>query len=91
MNAIRNLSTKITVAAGLAMASGLSMAQTATGFDAVLDAIDLSGVATKVGALAVVVVGIALVFKAPTLLVVGIGISWRTQRTGTIIMLDCWG
>ena len=37
----------------------------ATGIDAVLDSIDLSGLGTKVAALAVVIVGIALVFKGP--------------------------
>ncbi len=45
--------------------SAAAQAQTATGFDAVLDAVDLSGVSTKIAALAVIVVGIALVFKGP--------------------------
>lgn len=38
-----------------------------TGIDAVLDAVDLSGIATKVSAAALVIVGIALVFKGPAL------------------------
>jgi len=45
-----------------------ALAQTSTGgVDAALDAVDLSGVATKVGAAALLIVGIALVFKGPDL------------------------
>ena len=40
---------------------------TGSGVDASLDAVDLSGVATKVGAAALLIVGIALVFKGPDL------------------------
>lgn len=36
-----------------------------TGFDTIIDSVDLSGVSAKVVALAVIVVGIALVFKGP--------------------------
>lgn len=38
-----------------------------TGIDATLDAVDLSGIAVKVGAAALVIVGIALAFKGPAL------------------------
>jgi hypothetical protein len=57
---------KLMLATGIAMSSAIASAQT-TGFDAVLDAVDLAGVATKIGALAVLIVGIALVFKGPDL------------------------
>ncbi|MDR7377637.1 hypothetical protein J2X19_002316 [Rhodoferax ferrireducens] len=48
----------------LGLASG---AHAAGEFDAVLDAVDLSGIATKIGALALVVVTVALIFKGPDL------------------------
>lgn len=38
-----------------------------TGINEVLDAVDLSGISAKVGAAALVIVAIALVFKGPTL------------------------
>lgn len=72
-NAVKQLAArgyqKATVGAGLAVSSALSFAQTATptGVDAALDAVDLSGVAVKVGAAALVIVAIALVFKGPDL------------------------
>ena len=39
----------------------------ATGIDAMLDAVDLSGISTKVAAAGLLIVGIALVFKGPAL------------------------
>lgn len=51
---------------GLVASSAIASAQTATdGISSALDAVDLSGVATKVGAAALIVVAVALVFKGP--------------------------
>lgn len=50
-------------------ATGAAMAMTAShaaGMDDLFDAVDVSGIATKVTALAVVIVGIALVMKGPS-------------------------
>ncbi len=50
-------------------ATGMAMAVTAShaaGLDDLFDAVDVSGIATKVTALAVVIVGIALVMKGPS-------------------------
>ena len=50
-------------------ATGMAMAVTAShaaGMDDLFDAVDVSSVATKVTALAVVIVGIALVMKGPS-------------------------
>lgn len=50
-------------------ATGAAMAMTAShaaGLDELFDAVDVSGIATKVAALAVVIVGIALVMKGPS-------------------------
>lgn len=52
-----------------AAAAGMAMAVTAShaaGIDDLFDAVDVSGIATKVTALAVVIVGIALVMKGPS-------------------------
>jgi len=52
-----------------AAATGAAMAVTAShaaGMDDLLDSIDLSSTATKIGALALVIVGIALVMKGPS-------------------------
>lgn len=52
-----------------AAAAGMTMAVTAShaaGIDDLFDAVDVSGIATKVTALAVVIVGIALVMKGPS-------------------------
>lgn len=70
-NAVRQLAvrgyTKLAVGTGLAVSTVIASAQTApsTGISAALDAVDLSGVAVKVGAAALVVVGVALLFKGP--------------------------
>lgn len=42
-------------------------AQAVGGIEAAVDAVDLSGLATKVGAAALLIVGIALVFKGPAI------------------------
>jgi len=50
-------------------ATGMAMAVTAShaaGMDDLFDAVDVSSVSTKVTALAVVIVGIALVMKGPS-------------------------
>lgn len=62
----RNLARKYgakAAAAGMAMAVSASHA---AGIDDLFDAVDVSGIATKVTALAVVIVGIALVMKGPS-------------------------
>ena len=63
---MRNIARKLFVAA--TVATGTVMAHAAgSGADAALDAVDLSGISTKVGAAALLIVGIALVFKGPDL------------------------
>ena len=62
-NPIKNTLALISVA----LMSGLASAQTATGVDAALDAVDLSGIVTKVAAAGLVIVAIALAFKGPDL------------------------
>jgi hypothetical protein len=47
--------------------SALTFAQSTDGITAALDSVDLSGVSTKVGAAALLIVGIALVFKGPAI------------------------
>lgn len=42
-------------------------AQAAGGIDAALDAVDLSGIAVKIAAAGLLIVGIALAFKGPDL------------------------
>jgi len=64
-NIVRKYGAKAGTAATLAAGTVMAHAADSTGYGAVLDSIDLSGVATKVGALAIVIVGIALVFKGP--------------------------
>lgn len=65
-NTMKRYGAKI-AAAGVALSlSGAAMAQ-ATGIDAVLAAVGLSGIETTVTALALVIVAIALVFKGPDL------------------------
>lgn len=60
--------TRAVVGAGLLASSMLASAQsTPTGIDSILDAVDLSGITTKVVAMGLLIVGIALVFKGPDL------------------------
>jgi hypothetical protein len=61
----RKIATMATVGTGLAMSSMLARAQSTDPISTVLDSIDLSGVATKIAAVALLIVGIALVFKGP--------------------------
>jgi len=65
LNTARNLLALATVA----VVSGVANAQAAggSGIDATLDAVDLSGIATKVAAAALVIVAIALAFKGAPL------------------------
>lgn len=65
--ATRDTYAKVAAVLVLALAGVSAHAQAATGIDAMLDAVDLSGIATKVGAAGLVIVGIALVFKGPAL------------------------
>ncbi len=51
---------------GLVLAP-MAMAQSTTPIDTILDAVSLDGISTKLVALGVLVVGIALVFKGPDL------------------------
>lgn len=53
--------------AGLALASVSSHAAGGTSIDSLFDEIDLSGVAAKITALAVLIVGIAFVMKGPSI------------------------
>lgn len=59
----RKFGAKAVAATGMAMAVTASQA---AGMDDLFDAVDVSSVATKVTALAVVIVGIALVMKGPS-------------------------
>lgn len=66
---VRNLGHKLaalTLTAPFVVSNAFAQA-TGGGIDDALDAVDLTGIATKVGAAAVVIVGIALVFKGPSL------------------------
>ena len=66
MTLARKYGAKITVASTALFCAAMSHAAgEASGITAALDAVDLSGVATKVGAAALLIVGIALVFKGP--------------------------
>lgn len=63
---VRNTAAKFAAASVAGLVAVQAHAQS-TGLDAVLDAVDLSGIATKVGAAGLVIVAIALVFKGPAL------------------------
>lgn len=64
-NAARKYGAKIAAGTTVLVLSGVTMAQTTDGISAALGAVDLSGVGTKVGAAALLIVGIALMFKGP--------------------------
>ncbi|MGJ7530411.1 hypothetical protein [Variovorax sp. GB1P17] len=68
-NVARKFGAKVAVAVMTApfLMVGHAQAAGGDGIGAALDAVDLSGVATKVGAAALVIVAIALVFKGPSL------------------------
>lgn len=61
-----NLYLRAGVATTMALASAGAFAQATTISD-ILDEVDLSGIGTKVGAAALVIVGVALLFKGPSL------------------------
>ncbi|MEC5213390.1 hypothetical protein RCH06_001936 [Polaromonas sp. CG_9.5] len=70
MKNVRTLSRKYGAKLALATTGYLAAASAfaqSTGLDAALDAVDLSGIAVKVGAAGLLIVGIALVFKGPDL------------------------
>ena len=70
MKNVRNLSRKYgskLVAGVLVATASVQAFAVDTGIDAMLDAVDLSSIATKVGAAGLLIVGIALVFKGPAL------------------------
>ena len=62
-NLARKYGAKIVAATGMAMAVTASHA---AGMDELFDAVDVAGIAAKVTALALVIVGIALVMKGPS-------------------------
>ena len=63
----RGYTKAVLIPASLLVAASANAQTTGDGIGAALDAVDLSGVATKVGAAALVIVAIALVFKGPDL------------------------
>lgn len=65
-NTARKYGSKLAVAAGAMTLSAAALAQDSS-IGTILDAVSLDGISTKLAALALVVVGIALVFKGPTL------------------------
>lgn len=72
MNSIRQLAARgytkaVLVPASLLVAATASNAQSTDGIGSALDAVDLSGVNTKVAAAGLLIVAIALVFKGPDL------------------------
>ena len=67
LNLARKYGSKAATAIAVLAASSAAMAQTATGIDAVFEAISLDGISTKMVAFGVAIVGIALVLKGPDL------------------------
>lgn len=63
----RKYGAKAGVAATTLVLSGAAMAQATSPIDAILDSISLDGISTKLVALCLLVVGIAMVFKGPDL------------------------
>lgn len=62
---VQSKTARLATVAAAGLASVNAFAVGGDGITAALDAVDLSGVATAVGAIALVVVAIALVFKGP--------------------------
>lgn len=62
----RNMARVGTVGA-IALVNGVAHAQTTTGIDSLFDAIDLSGLSTKILALCALIVTIAFVLKGPSI------------------------
>lgn len=63
----RKYGAKVGTAAGALVLSGAAMAQATSPIDTILDSVSLDGISAKLVALALLVVGIALVFKGPDL------------------------
>ncbi|MOA25847.1 hypothetical protein D3C78_1465970 [compost metagenome] len=63
----RKYGSKVVAAVGALTLSAAAFAQASSPIDSILDAVSLDGISTKLIALALVVVGIALVFKGPSL------------------------
>lgn len=66
-NAARKYGAKAAAGLSTMALSAAAFAQSTSPIDATLDAVNLDGISVKLAALAVVVVGIALVFKGPAL------------------------
>lgn len=66
-NTARKFGYKALAAAGAMTLSAAAFAQATSPIDTILDGVSLDGIAVKLTALAVLVVGIALVFKGPAL------------------------
>lgn len=64
---LRGKASKLAALASVAMFSAASHAQTAGGFDAAIDAVDLSGLAVKIAAAGLLIIGVAVAFKGSTL------------------------
>lgn len=66
-NTALKYASKAVAAAGAMTLSAAAFAQASSPIDTILDGVSLDGIAVKLTALAVIVVGIALVFKGPAL------------------------
>ncbi len=66
-NTARKYGSKAIAAVGALTLSAGAFAQASSPIDTILDGVSLDGIAVKLTALAVIVVGIALVFKGPAL------------------------
>lgn len=67
LNLARKYGAKVGAAATTLALAPMAMAQSTSPIDTILDAVSLDGISTKLVALAILVVGIALVFKGPDL------------------------
>jgi len=67
LNLARKYGAKVAVASSSLALAPFAMAQSVSPIDTILDAVSLDGISAKLVAFAVVVVGIALVFKGPDL------------------------
>lgn len=67
MNLARKYGAKVAVASTSLALAPFAMAQATSPIDTILEAVTLDGISGKLVAMAVIVVGIALVFKGPDL------------------------
>lgn len=67
LSACKNAVTKPAALASVAAMTLASQAHAEAAYDGIFDAIDLAGISTKVVAVGVIIIGIALVMKAITL------------------------